>query len=292
MATRKLGRGLKSLLSDPAIAAPVADEQVEQMLQLDPARIAPNPYQPRTAGTPEALAALKASIRENGILQPVVVRPVAGGTGGYQIVAGERRWRAAVELELKWMPAVVRDADDEKMLELALVENIQREDLNPVERAVAYRRFLQEFKLTQDSAAKRLGIDRSQLANHIRLLDLPQEVRELVGSGAISFGHGKVLLRLKNAKQQVALARRIAQRGVTVRQAEKVIDALLSPKPVVEAKPRERDPNVREIEDDLRRRLGTKVQIKEGSKPNTGRLIIEYYTLDDFDRILGAIQQE
>ena len=287
MATRKLGRGLKSLLSDPAVAAPVADEQIEQMLQLDPARITPNPYQPRTAGTPEALAALKASIRENGILQPVVVRQAAGG---YQIVAGERRWRAAVELKLKWMPAVVRDADDEKMLELALVENIQREDLNPVERAVAYRRFLREFKLTQDVAAKRLGIDRSQLANHIRLLDLPEEVQELVGSGAISFGHGKVLLRLKNAKQQIALARRIAQRGVTVRQVEKVIDALLNPKPVKKAKPRKRDPNVREIEDDLRRRLGTKVQIQEGSKPNSGRLIIEYYSLDDFDRILQAIQ--
>ena len=287
MATRKLGRGLKSLLSEPALTAAVADEQIEQILQLDPAKIQPNPYQPRTAGTPEALEELKASITENGILQPVVVRPAAAG---YQLVAGERRWRAAVELKMAKVPALVRDADDEKMLELALVENIQREDLNPVERAVAYRRFLREFKLTQEVAARRLGIDRSQLANHIRLLDLPEAVQELIGSGQVSFGHGKVLLRLKSAKQQVALAKRIGQRGVTVRQTERVVDNLLRPKPTKRAKSRKKDPNVREIEDDLRRRLGTKVQIVEGRKANTGKLIIEYYSLDDFDRILQAIQ--
>jgi ParB family chromosome partitioning protein len=287
MATRKLGRGLQSLLSEPAMAGPLADEQVEQILQLDPTRISPNPYQPRTAGTPEAFEELKASIAENGILQPVVVRQVAGG---YQLVAGERRWRAAVALALPAVPALVREADDQKMLELALVENIQREDLNPVERGAAYRRFLREFNLTQDDAARRLGIDRSQLANHVRLLDLPEEVQQMIAAGGVSFGHGKVLLRLKNARQQVALAKRICERGVTVRQTESVVDALLNPRQEKPAESVRKDPNVREIEDDLRRRLGTKVTIQEGKKPNTGRVVIEYYSLDDFDRILQAIQ--
>jgi ParB family chromosome partitioning protein len=289
MAIRKLGRGLEALLSEPAMAAPLADEQVDQVLHLDPKQIAPNPYQPRVAGTPEAFEELKASIAENGILQPVVVRQAAGG---YQLVAGERRWRAAVALALPAVPALVRDADDQKMLELALVENIQREDLNPIERAAAYRRFVGEFGITQEEAAKRLGIDRSQLANHVRLLDLPEEVQQMIAAGVVSFGHGKVLLRLKDARQQSALARRITDRGVTVRQTEAVVESLLtSPgaKPAAAANAA-KDPNVREIEDDLRRRLGTKVVIHEGRRPHTGRLVIEYYSLDDFDRILQAIQ--
>jgi ParB family chromosome partitioning protein len=288
MAKKKLGRGLQSLLSEPALTASLADEQIERILQLDPSAISPNPYQPRTQGSPDALEELKASIRENGILQPVVVRAVAGG---YQLVAGERRWQAATQLRLPAVPAIVREADEQKMLELALVENIQREDLNPIERAHAYRRFLREFKLTQEQAAARLGIDRSQLANNIRLLDLPEAVQEMIADRRVSFGHGKVLLRLSSAAQQIALATRIAEQGVPVRQTERLVEALLRGKARKKpAKSSPKDPNIRDVEDDLRRRLGTKVTIVEGTKPNSGRLVIEYYSLDDFDRILQAIQ--
>jgi ParB family chromosome partitioning protein len=285
MPERKLGRGLDGLLrglarqdaiAEPALTGPVTSIPL--------GLLDPNPQQPRQVMNPAELEHLKASIREHGVLQPILVRPRGDR---YQIVAGERRFRAAQATGLAEVPAVVRDVPDDRMLEVALTENLQREDLDPIEKARSFKAFLDITHLTQEQAAQRLGLDRSTIANMIRLLDLPDPVQVLVRSGQVAMGHARALLALSDPRRQVALAARVVREGLSVRQVE----ALTGPRhpPTRSVKRAEKAPHVRDLEARLREALGTKVTVEEGTRPGTGRIIIEFFSHDDAERVLARI---
>jgi ParB family chromosome partitioning protein len=285
MAERKLGRGLDGLLrgltgQEPLDeAAPALPVSTLALTLLDP-----NPYQPRQVMDTGELEHLKESIREHGILQPIMVRPQ--GTR-FQIVAGERRFRAAQGIGLTEVPVVVRDVPDDRMLEVALIENLQRQDLDPIEKAQSFRSYLETTSQTQDQAAKRLGLDRSTIANMVRLLDLPDEIQLLVRTGQVAMGHARAMLGLADKRRQVELAERVAREGLSVRQVETIVSGGL-PKAKRRRKA-EKGPHVTEVERRLREALGTKVVVEEGHKPGSGRIVIEFYTLDDVDRILAKL---
>lgn len=272
---KKLGRGFEDLLDDGAAFG------TEEILQVQVDAIVPNRFQPRKEISGGGFENLKASIAENGILQPVVVRPAESG---YELIAGERRWRAARDLGLDVIPVIVRQADDERALELALVENIQREDLNPIDRAMAYRQLMNSFALTQEEAATRVGQERSTVANTLRLLELPVEVQGLVSDGALSMGHARALLALKEEEAIVSAARRIVAEGLSVREAE----ALASPRRRGRARVRKtKAPEILDIEEQLRTHFGTKVEVRPSKR--LGRVVIEYYSSDDLSRILDRM---
>ncbi|NOZ21555.1 MAG: ParB/RepB/Spo0J family partition protein [Planctomycetes bacterium] len=274
----KLGRGLDSLMGGDTTAG-------GEVLNLPMDQIAPNPFQPREAIDPAGLEGLIESIQENGILQPITVRP---STGGYELVTGERRFRAAQQLGMAEVPAVVRDVNDEKMLELALIENIQREDLNPIEKARAFRQLTDNFHLTQEETARRVGQDRSTVTNIIRLLELPPEVQELVSAGGISMSHAKALLSLADARRQIGICKLIIKRDLSVRETERICGGGKK-RAKGRKKPPLKDAHVRDLEEELRLRLGTKVQIVD--KKGKGKIIIDYYNTDDFERIMGCIKE-
>lgn len=274
---RGLGRGLGALI--PGAAQPALKEEppaVEGWAQID--AIAPNPFQPREVFDEEALAELTASIREKGLLQPVVVR--RAGDGRYQLIAGERRFRAAQRAGLTRIPIVVRDADDGEALELALIENLQRENLNPVEEARAYQRLVDEFGLGQEDVARRVGKSRSAVTNSMRLLQLPPEVMAQLESGALSAGHARSLLALPSTQAQAALARDVVAQRLSVRDTEQLV------------RERARLPAVdveqRAVESDLARALGTRVRLRH-NKDGSGRIVIEYYSLDELDGLLERL---
>ncbi|HZD93934.1 MAG TPA: ParB/RepB/Spo0J family partition protein, partial [Candidatus Sulfotelmatobacter sp.] len=264
-----LGRGLESLLpSRPAPApiampAPVASGPQEVAVDL----IDPNPYQTRRQINETALAELAESIRASGVVQPVVLRP--GGDGRFQLVAGERRWLASKRAGKTTIPAVVRQISNEQAMEITIIENLQREDLNPVEQARAFERLSREFNLTQEQIAARTGKDRASIANFIRLLKLPETLQEALETGAMSFGHGKVLLGLVGFPEQLEhAAREVMEKRLSVRQTEELAARLLNPerteqKPQKEVQPV--DPNVREAQRNLERSLGVKVEIQDRS---------------------------
>lgn len=279
MVQRRLGRGLDFLLS-PDAAAP---EGVE-VAQIEIARIRPNPFQPRRDFGPEELEELAASIREHGVLQPVVVR--AAGDD-YEIVAGERRVRACQRLGLATVPAIVRAADDTQMLELALVENIQRADLNPIEEARAYHAYIVRLDLTQEQAAQRLGKSRSAVANMIRLLDLPGDVQEAVSRGTLSMGHARALLAVTDPEAIRSLARRVEAERLSVRDVERLARTWSSETPA-DAAPVPPSAHVADLEQRLREVLGTKVSVRDRGGP--GRIVIDYYTGDDLARILALLE--
>jgi ParB family chromosome partitioning protein len=224
------------------------------------ASLEPNPFQPRVGMDPSALQALAASIRESGMVQPILVRP---HRGRYQIIAGERRWRAAQALGLATVPVTVRAVADDQLLELALVENIQREELGPLEEAQAFQRLQEEFSLTQDQVARKVGRDRSTVANTLRLLRLPAEVRALLGQGRLDSGHGRALLALEREEDQIALGREAAQRGLSVREVERRVALLRAPR---RARATRADANTRAAEEKLRQALGTRVTIRRRGK--------------------------
>ncbi|MCD6405285.1 MAG: ParB/RepB/Spo0J family partition protein [Planctomycetes bacterium] len=272
---RKLGRGFDDLVSDTVAFSS------NEILRVPVDSVAPNRFQPRQDISGEAFESLKASIAQDGILQPVVVRPAESG---YELIAGERRWRAAKDLGLEVIPVIVRQADDRHALELALVENIQREDLNPIDRALGYRRLMEGFGLTQEEAAAKVGQDRSTVANTIRLLALPDEVQRLVRDGALSMGHARALLGLKNARAIIEAAGRIVEKGLSVRQAE----ALVLPKRSTRPRSRKaKSPDIIDLEYRLRTHFGTKVDIRQGKRH--GRIVIEYYSSDDLTRIVDRL---
>lgn len=281
MVQRKLGRGLDFLISgsnDPA---------QDEIVQLDLGSVQPNPYQPRREFEEAELAELASSIREHGVLQPIVVRPHAGG---YQIVAGERRFRACQLLALATVPAIVRTADDQQMLELALVENIHREDLNAMELARAYQSYIQRLGLTQEQASERLGKSRSAIANMIRLLDLPVEVQDLVSRGTLSMGHARALLAVGDPSHQIALAQRIVAEGWTVRDVERATQAPATPTEMPEPATESASPasaHLADLEAQLRERLGTKVRVQD--RGGRGRIVLEYYSRQDCDRLLEIL---
>ena len=241
-------------------------------------------YQPRRDMDPEALQELADSIKAQGILQPIVVREI--GEQRYEIVAGERRWRAAQLAQLDKVPALIRDISDEAAIALALIENIQREDLNPLEEALAMQRFAEEFKLTHLEIADAVGKSRAAVSNLMRLLALNEEVKRSLAHGDLDMGHARALLALPDA-QQAAAARQIIDKGMTVRQAESLVRQLLAEKPAAGA--RAADPNVRQLQDRLSDQLGAVVKIDCNAK-GKGRLVISYNSLDELDGILAHIQ--
>jgi ParB family chromosome partitioning protein len=257
MKRKALGKGLGALLPEPEGEAVGRDHALEVPVT----SLEPNPFQPRTHLEPARLEELAASIRESGLVQPILARPLANGR--YQIIAGERRWRAAQSAGLAAVPVTLRNVPDEKLLELALVENIQREELSPLEEAQAFHRLQDELKLTQEEVARRVGRERSTVANTLRLLRLPAKVRELLAEGRLDAGHARALLALDRPEQQAELAGEIARRGLSVREVERRVALLRAPgqKP----KPR-KDANTRAAEERLRAVLGTRVEIRRRGK--------------------------
>ena len=261
------------------------------LLDLPVEQIVPNPRQPRTDFDQTAITALAASIRQAGLMQPIMVRPVQSG---YELVAGERRWRAAKLLGLRTIPAIVRVLDDEASAELALIENIHREDLNPMDRASALRRLTADFELTHQQLADRVGLDRATVTNLLRLSELDPNTADFVRRGAISQSHGKALLALENLRLRTEFANRVVSEGWSVRELERRVQHALAAKPSSpatasrpESEPGQRTANVADLERRLGEHLGTKVSLQLGRKKGSGRLIVDFYTLDQFDGLMS-----
>jgi ParB family transcriptional regulator, chromosome partitioning protein len=291
---RALGKGLESLLPQrPAPTPPPAPaaEPTGKPLEIPLDRIERNPFQTRTQFDEAKLAELAQSIMATGVVQPIIVKAL--GDSRYQLITGERRWLASRKANLATIPAIVRQVSDEQAMEMTIVENLQRADLNPMEQARAYHRLSQDFKLTQEQMATRTGKERASVANFLRLLRLPESVQQRVESGDLSFGHARTLLALDSAESITAAAQKVIALSLSVRQTESYVQGLINPetKPKKEEKPSQpEDPNVREAQDRLRRNLGLKVRIED--KNGKGRVIIEYSGLEDFDSILTALGGE
>ena len=288
---RALGKGLDSLLprvqNTPAPApAPEAESGKPREIPVD--HIDPNPFQTRRFIDETQLLELAASITANGVVQPILVRPQPNGR--FQLIAGERRWRATQRAGKTTIPAILRQVSDEQAMEITIVENLQRADLNPMEQARAYERLSREFHMTQEQMATRTGKDRTTVANFLRLLRLPDNVQSRVEAGELSFGHARTLLAFEHAEDMEKTARRIIQLSLSVRQTEAYVQNLLHPekKEKKDAKPDPVvDPNVREVEDQLQRALGLKVHIEDHN--GRGKVIIEYAKLEDFDDLLEQL---
>jgi ParB family transcriptional regulator, chromosome partitioning protein len=315
---RALGKGLESLLpkrstsaAPPASpSAPAAGETLSAVsaaaaepagrpLEIPLDHIERNPWQTRTRFDEVELAELAQSIAATGVVQPIVVRPIPHATTlppgqnptRYQLIAGERRWLASRKAGKETIPAIVRQVNDEQVLEMTIVENLQRTDLNPMEQARAYQRLSNEFKLTQEQMAQRTGKERASVANFLRLLRLPESVQGKVEAGELSFGHARALLALENAEAIHTAAQKVMALSFSVRQTENYVQGLINPeqkeKKQKAAAEQTADPNVREAEDRIRRSLGLKVRIED--KKGKGRVVIEYSGLEDFDALLTAL---
>ena len=284
MASQKgLGKGLGALLGD--YMEPEGEESAYRLLPLH--RVEPNPDQPRQDFDQEELEALAESIRQHGILQPLTVRET--GQGYYQIIAGERRWRAARLAELSEVPAIVVEADNKKAMELALIENLQRQDLNTVEEALGYPSLMNEFGLTQEEAAARVGKSRPAVANSLRLLTLPEAVLEMLREGSLTAGHAKAILMIKTASRQLEAARKIANLGLSVRQAELLCRNMSKEKPPVKEAAVLQVDYVKECEKALSKYLGRGVKIVNGKRK--GRFELEFYGQDDLQVLLDALMK-
>ena len=281
---RGLGRGLDALI--PSTAGTLWEEREtsaqEVVRQIAVDQILPNPHQPRAPIADEQLAELAASITEHGVIQPVILTQTEEG---YRLVAGERRWRAARQAGLATVPALIQETTPQQMLELALVENIQRADLNPLEEANAYRRLIDDYGLTQAQVAGRVGKSRSAVANTVRLLSLPAEVQAAVMAGRISEGHARALLGLPTAEAQGAALKTVLERHLSVRQAEELVRRLLGAKS--EGKPRPVSPELRLVEERLESQLGTRVQIRHTKRG--GRIEIHYYSDEELEALLAQL---
>ena len=297
---RHLGRGLEALLgpisSGPAEAAapggdgpklPEDKELSESLGEFLLSDITPNPYQARTVWKEEDLEELAESIRANGVIQPIVVRPFQGA---YQLIAGERRYRAAQMVGRTTIPALVRKVTDEELFEWSLVENIHRRDLTAIERAKAYQRYLSAFSLTQTEAAERLGEDRSVVANYLRLLDLPEEIRQMLTNGQLSMGHARAILGLPSDELRRKLANRALAGRLSVREVERLVRKYQTQEAnATEEKAQGKPAHIADLEDRLRRQLGTRVAIQTRKSGQRGKIVIEFESLDDFDRITDSL---
>lgn len=277
-----LGRGLEALI--PQIADDSADDVVRMRIE----DLKPSPYQPRREFDFEKLQELADSIREHGVLQPIVVRKGVGRW--YEIIAGERRFRAAKQLGMETIPALVRDISDRQAMEIALIENLQREDLSPIEVAEAYAKIMEHFELTQDQLAARVGQSRSHVANLMRLLSLPADIREFVSRGTISMGHARALLSLPEAPAQRTVAAKIASEGLTVRAVEQLVQRMQSVSRGTSPKKEspKAAPGLKVYEDQLRDILGTSVRVQLGKQ--RGKIEIEYFSLEDLERIVQILR--
>lgn len=283
MEKKALGKGLQALLPEKKTVVWKVEEDSHAISTVALKQIIPNRYQPRTIFVEDHLEELAQSIKEHGVLQPIVVR--RKGDGVYELIAGERRFRAATLAGLSTIPALVRNSNDEKSLALALVENIQRQNLNPMEEAKAYSRLMGEFGLTQDLVASSVGKDRSSIANILRLLALHKEVQQFIESGELSLGHAKVLAGISAPSAQLQIAKRIVSEHLSVRQTEQLI---AGKKGVGSNKNSKSLPNkFHHLEDQLRKHFGTKVQVKTGTRG--GQLVIQYYSDEELDRVTALI---
>jgi len=292
MAKSPLGKGLGSLIGSgrtAAIASPTpVEEQGERIQQIRLDLIVPSPLQPRTEFREDHLKELIDSIRERGIIQPLIVRKAQGR---YELIAGERRWRASREVGLSEAPVIIRNASDQEVIELALIENLQREGPNQIEEAMAYQRLASEFRLTQEAIAQRVGKSRAVVANAMRLLDLDEEVKSFLVQGRLSVGHAKVLLGLKNQEEQRFLAHQILRRSASVRVAEEMLVAQLrtkqnstSPRRSKKKSPSSLSPALLHLQNKLQHHFSTRVLIEDGEKK--GHILIEYYGPDDLGRLM------
>jgi ParB family chromosome partitioning protein len=305
---KHLGRGLEAifgpiifsnseteqLLSAPATSLnfPPDKELQSSLLEISIDAISPNPYQARTVWNEQELKELSESIKANGVLQPIIVRPLGPG---YQLIAGERRFRAAQLASLTTIPALVRQAADEQMLEWALIENIHRVDLNPIERAKAYQNYISTFALTQAEAAERLGEDRSVIANYLRLLDLPAEIKQMLVEGELTAGHARAILALPTDELRRKLANRALAGRLSVREVERLVQRYLAGTSEGKTTSRSKPAHILDLERKISSQLGTKVTIETRKKGQRGRIIIEFYSLDEFDNIaerLGIVCEE
>lgn len=281
MSRKALGKGLDALIPD---LRPETISGHGNILDVEIDEIAANPYQPRTRMSEASLEDLRQSISEKGVLQPVILRRKAGR---YELVAGERRLRAAKLADLHTIPALVRQVTDAEALEIALVENLQREDLNPLDEARGYRELIKRFKFTQEDLAKKMGRDRSTIANALRLLNLPDEVKRGLEDGKVTVGHARALLGLTDEKQIVAVYRTLLHRGLSVRQVEGIVRQRLKPRAVRRGDALRPDPEIARLEQRLMRKMGTRVRIV--GHGGHGRIEIEFYSNDDLTRILEAM---
>jgi len=296
---RALGRGLESLLPARPVSAPVATaihafaetpvEATGRPREIPVDQIDRNPYQTRTRFDEEQLAELSASIRATGVVQPILVRSLPDGR--FQLIAGERRLLASKQAGKETIPAVLRQVSDEQAMEMTIVENLQRADLNPMEQARAYDRLSRDFKMTQEQMAIRTGKDRTSIANFLRLLRLPGEIQGKVEAGELSFGHARTLLALDSPEAMLKAAQKVAALSMSVRQTETYVQGLLHPESKKKEIPAEEivDPNVRDAQDRIQRALGLRVKIED--RNGRGRVIIEYSRLEDFDTLLEALAQ-
>jgi len=284
---RALGKGLDSLL--PRVqAGPSSDQEGGRPREIPLDLIDNNPFQTRSQMNEERLGELAASIAANGVVQPVLVRSMAGGR--FQLIAGERRWRASKLAGKTTVPAILRQVSDEQAMEITIVENLQRADLNPMEQARAFERLSREFHMTQEQMAQRTGKDRATVANFLRLLKLPSGVQTRVESGTLSFGHARALLALEHAEEIERAAQRIAALSLSVRQTETYVQGMIDPSRKAQKPPKEEppvDPNVRDAQEQLQRSLGLKVTIED--KSGRGKVIIEYARLEDFDALMEKL---
>jgi ParB family chromosome partitioning protein len=277
-----LGKGLNAFFTN----IDVGKEETVQEINIKELR--PNPYQPRKNFQQEAIDELKASIIEHGILQPLVVRK---SIKGFEIVVGERRFRAAKEANMETVPAVVRELSEQQMMELSVLENLQREDLNPIEEGLAYQMLMEKLKLTQEEVAKRLGKSRPHIANHIRLLSLPPKIQELISTGKITMGHGRALLGLRQKGKLPTLVDKIISEALNVRQLEKMIQQINENVPRETKKPeKKKDVFIQEREHFLGERFGTTVNIKQNN--SKGKIEIEFFSQEDLERILELLDKE
>jgi len=282
---RGLGRGLGALLGDDRSAR----DGDGRLAQIPVGAIRPNPQQPRTTFEPEALSELEQSIRELGVLVPIIVRPLGGDL--YELIAGERRWRAAGEAGLESLPVIVREASNRDVLELALIENLQRADLSPIEEAQAYARLMKEFSLTQELVAKQVGKGRVAVANAVRLLTLPADVQAWIGSGDLSVGHAKALLGLATAEEQLLAAERVRKEHLTVRATERLVDSMRAgSKPATKRKAAAVSSGAifADLEKRLQQHVGTRVRIT--GKADAGKIEIDYFSSADLERILQLLR--
>lgn len=295
---RALGKGLESLLprtpqpvAEPVVHAPVpAPVETGKPREIPVGDIDRSPYQTRSRFDEVQLAELAASIEATGVVQPIVVRPLPGGR--FQLIAGERRWLASQRAGKETIPAIVRHASDEQAMEMTIVENLQREGLNPMEEARAFERLAREFSLTQEQMSQRTGRERASIANLLRLLRLPETVQQSIEKGELTAGHAKALLALDNPEAIATAAQKVRQLALSVRQTEEMVHRLLAPgdSEQTEAKPKRAiDPNVRAAEEELQRALGVRVTIRD--KKGRGKIVIEYASLEDFDRVVETLSK-
>lgn len=275
-----LGRGLDALI-------PTEQEGIETIQEINIDEIVLNNKQPRKDFDEEKLEELAASMEQHGVLQPVILRKVGRG---YELVAGERRWRAAAKAGIKKIPAVVKELSDGDVLEIALIENLQREDLNPIEEASAYKQLMDEFGLTQEELAKRVGKSRSQIANTLRLLNLEEEILKFIFEGKLTAGHARALLSIEDKKLRYGLAKKISNEGLSVRQAEQLAQNLLQKKEKKSSRQTTISPIMSDIAEKLQQSLGTKVRIRGSEK--RGKIEIEFYSSEELERILEVIAEQ